>query len=395
MNVSEIMLELVRSIVFESGIEKKKLQGIKESINGEMLEALYKLSKAHDIDNLVGAALQKYALIAPNDSEISSKLCKSKLVAAFRCDKIERETTLILDTLEKAEFDHIPLKGAVIRKLYPEEWMRTSCDIDVLVRKEDLDAAIECLKSKLGYTAEDLKSGHDISLYSKNNIHIELHFTLEEKIEKVNGVLSSVWDNVYLVEGKSHRYRLTNEFLLFHVISHAAKHFVYGGCGVRCFIDMMLIKNQLQLDSIYFDDLINRSGLSSFAMVCDRLCKLWFEKAKVTDKSNKDFIYVVEEYVLCGGVYGSKSNRIKLTRKNTKKSYALSRIFMPYYLLKERYPILVDHKYLFPIFQVVRWFSLLDGKRFKRIRKEVQINNSIKDDQVQKSHEMILWLGLN
>ncbi|MBO4954226.1 MAG: nucleotidyltransferase family protein, partial [Clostridia bacterium] len=35
--------------------------------------------------------------------------------------------------------DFMPLKGAVIRQYYPEPWMRTSCDIDIHVKKDRLE----------------------------------------------------------------------------------------------------------------------------------------------------------------------------------------------------------------------------------------------------------------
>ena len=43
------------------------------------------------------------------------------------------------NALEKAQIPFVPLKGSVIRKYYPEAWMRTSSDIDVLVHKEDVE----------------------------------------------------------------------------------------------------------------------------------------------------------------------------------------------------------------------------------------------------------------
>lgn len=36
--------------------------------------------------------------------------------------------------LDEAQIHYIPLKGAVLRQLYPAPELRTSCDIDVLVR---------------------------------------------------------------------------------------------------------------------------------------------------------------------------------------------------------------------------------------------------------------------
>lgn len=392
MTTEKIMFELIRSVVFESEISDDKLSKIKENLSEETLESLYKLSKAHDVANLVGAALSDNRLIEI-ESEIQKKLYKEKFLAAFRCERLVRELAIITDTLEEAGIDHIPLKGSVIRDIYPQAWMRTSCDIDVLVKREDLEAAVECLRSKLGYSVEDLKTGHDISLYSSSKTHVELHYRLDEKIKSANEVLLSVWEHSTLQDGKKHAYKLTNEFLLFHVIAHAAKHIFCGGCGARCFIDLMLIKQKLNINTDRFNDLIDRSGLTAFTSACYELCGSWFDESYTNDKSNV-YLYDFEKYVLSGGVYGIVSNHIKVSRKNTTKSYAISRIFVPYDTLKNRYPILIKYKILFPLFQVVRWFSSLGKKDVERIKREIETNNAISDAEIDRSHEMLIWLGL-
>jgi hypothetical protein len=51
---------------------------------------------------------------------------------------MKHEFERICLVLEKAKIPHIPLKGSVLRKLYKEPWLRTSCDIDILVQEETL-----------------------------------------------------------------------------------------------------------------------------------------------------------------------------------------------------------------------------------------------------------------
>ena len=67
----------------------------------------------------------------------------------------------------------LPWKGAVFCKYYPEEWMRTSCDIDVLVRRDGLDGAVAWLTKRYGYVEKE-RATHDVSLYSMTGIHVEL-----------------------------------------------------------------------------------------------------------------------------------------------------------------------------------------------------------------------------
>ena len=70
--------------------------------------------------------------------------------------------------------------------------MRTSCDIDILVREQDIDTAAQAIGEKLGYRYES-KNYHDISLKSESGVHLELHFSLKENEENIDGLLSDCW----------------------------------------------------------------------------------------------------------------------------------------------------------------------------------------------------------
>ena len=154
---------------------------------------LYKLSKAHDLAHLVGDALIKNDLIG-ND-EIKEKYQKQVMIAIYRYEKINYELNRLRSALNEAQIPFIPLKGSVLRQYYPEPWMRTSCDIDILVHDEQVDNVAQMLVEKLGYTYEK-KLCHDISLISDGGVHLELHYSLieDEIIGRVESVLQPVWE---------------------------------------------------------------------------------------------------------------------------------------------------------------------------------------------------------
>ena len=104
---------------------------------------LYRLSKAHDLAHLVGNALIRQDRIT--DGELKAKFEKQIMVAVYRYEKINHELQRLCRTLNEAKIPFIPLKGAVIRQYYPEPWMRTSCDIDILVREEQVEEAARLL----------------------------------------------------------------------------------------------------------------------------------------------------------------------------------------------------------------------------------------------------------
>ena len=119
------------------------------------------------------------------------------MLAVYRLEKLNYELTKLCGALEQAEIPFIPLKCSVLRQYYPEPWMRTSCDIDVLVHEENLKRTISYLTEHLGYSYES-QSSHDVSLFSKNRNHIELHYDIlgDNVIDSVETVLKTIWDVV-------------------------------------------------------------------------------------------------------------------------------------------------------------------------------------------------------
>lgn len=167
------MMELIASEVCGKEIDKSQ-----HTLTDEDLAKLYKLSKSHDLAHLVGDALIKNNLIG--DGEIKAKFQNQMMLAVYRYEKINYELGRLREAMNEAKIPFIPLKGSVIRQYYPKPWMRTSCDIDILVHESDLERAVAMLVDKLAYKRES-KGSHDISLFSDYGVHLELHYSLIEK----------------------------------------------------------------------------------------------------------------------------------------------------------------------------------------------------------------------
>ena len=131
------------------------------------------------------------------------------MLAVYRLEKLNYELTKLCAALEQAEIPFIPLKGSVLRQYYPEPWMRTSCDIDVFVHEENLKRTISYLTEHLGYSYES-QSSHDVSLFSKNRNHIELHYDIwgDNVIDSVEPVLKKMWDVAPKNDNRQYQYKL-------------------------------------------------------------------------------------------------------------------------------------------------------------------------------------------
>ena len=83
---------------------------MKNLITPEMLPALFKLSKRHDLAHLIGDALDKNGLL-PEGTEAKKRFLQERNMAVYRYEQIQYEIEQICDVLEKARIPFIPLKG--------------------------------------------------------------------------------------------------------------------------------------------------------------------------------------------------------------------------------------------------------------------------------------------
>ena len=270
--------------------------------------------------------------------------------------------------------------------------MRTSCDIDILVHEDDAERAASFLVDKLEYTRQG-KSAHDISLYSPNKNHIELHYDLleDDYANSASEVLRKVWETAYLCDGYQYKYAMPDEMLYFYHIAHMAKHFIEGGCGIRPFIDLWILDRLEDADHDRRNDLLEKGNLLQFATVAQKLSRVWFEY-----ESHDDVSAQMEHYILLGGVYGTTENRVKVQqqKKGGKFKFLCSRIFMPYEELKFKYPILQKHKWLTPIMEIRRWFNLLKPSAMKRSLREAKMTTNVSTDQAQSTEAFLNNIGL-
>lgn len=354
------------------------------------LDEIYQYAKRNDMAHLVGYVLTKNGLISEEDESFSSFEVE-QYTAMLRRERQDFELSRICDALEEAEIDFIPLKGAVIRDLYPEPWMRTSCDIDVLVKKEDLPRAGECMVSSLGYR-KGKDSMHDESFYGEGSIHVELHFDLveEDHAEKSSEVLADVWSCAEVAEGKKHHMLMSDEMFYFYHVAHIAKHFEEAGIGARPFLDLYLLTRSGS-NSAKRDELLRRGELEVFERVAREISLCWFEGRELDELGQR-----AETFIMRCGAFGSAVNTILHAKKRLggKRRYLLGRVFMPYDSIKHAYPILQKHKWLLPFYQVARWFKLLSPKRAKKAAREIRRTNRLSDGDYLALKALMSDVGL-
>lgn len=365
------------------------------------LTELYRLSKAHDMAHLVGDSLSKCGVFANlldtiEESEratiekIKAKFENQVFTAVYRCENINYELEQLKQALNESKIPFMPLKGSVIRKFYPEPWMRTSCDIDILVKEADVDKASNILAERLQYKISE-KGQHDISLFSPSNIHVELHFKLLDLDFKQVSALNDIWSGVEIALVSGYEYCMSNELFLLYHIYHMAKHFVHGGCGIKPFIDLWVIQNRIGYDEEKTEKLLKESDLLLFYHHAMELMDVWLE-----GKPHNSITQEMENYILQGGVYGTLEQQLAMSqnKKGGKFRHLLSRTFLSYEQMIVYYPSVKKYPILFPFYQVRRWFRILFCGGRKAAMNEIKANQNLSEEKNQIAKKMIDELGL-
>ena len=360
----------------------------KEQIDEQVLLRLYKLSKIHDLAHVVCYALIKNGLIEKG-TQIYNAFLREQQLAVIRYEQTNHELKFICDVLEKEGIKFIPLKGSVLRDYYKEPWLRTSCDIDVLIKHDDLEKTTKLLTEKYQCSLTG-RTEHDVSFMTVGNVHLELHFKLVEG-NKSEKVLETVWERVKLKEGKNYHYLMNSEMYYFYHVAHMAKHFEDGGCGIRTFLDLYLMLENMPVDKLELDKLLGDGGLKAFCDASKNLALSWFGGEEKTELSRR-----MEDYILGAGVYGNVQNRVAVHEgeKGGKFRYIFRRIFLPYSQLKILYPKIEKHKILTPFCGIHRWFKILFGGRAKRAVNELKISANMDKEQLNSTRKLISELGL-
>ncbi len=379
--LQDIILKILRSELNETEPEDI----VKAQLTSEEISALFSLSKRHDLAHIVSQALYKCGLLT--DQEMLSKFSRAEMMSVYRNEQIKYAYKQICDCFDESDIPYIPLKGSVIRPYYPKESMRTSCDIDILIKEENLDNAINILVQK-GFKCGK-KNYHDVSLYSPNKIHLELHFNIQEKIDSLDIVLKDAWEHAELIHGS--RYEFSKEFFMFHIFAHMSYHFLSGGCGVRSLMDIWIIKHKMGIDYTEAKSLLKKAGIYQFAEEINNLVDVCF-----SDKPKDDFSKVLLSYIFNGGVYGTMQNQIivKKSRNNSMVIYVLKKFFLPYKDMKAKYPVLQKCPFLLPLCWIRRLFEIIFGGKVIKSVPELKTANEVTNGEVEIMRQIRQRLGL-
>lgn len=305
-----------------------------------------------------------------------------------------------LSLFEKYGIKNIVSKGYVLKKLYPNEELRTMGDMDILICEENSKRTDKILKEN-GYTVNNLFV-NEIS-YTKSGCAVEVHTSLMDDDLGNDFDYSSYFNEkskfALPYRGK-YTYVLKNEDHLIYLIAHIAKHFYNEGCGIRMIMDIAVFVKSLNsyLDWEYIYRQLKEIKLEKFANNIFYMCKKWFNSHMELKYMSDELYYAISTYILEAGTFGfyNRSTGTKLVRNQKDKNVfkgILSWIFPTSKVMRKKIPWYKDKSAVFlPVAWGNMWFRSLKQKKIEGLKKAGGAVSGRKE--AKKEFQMLKELGL-
>lgn len=318
-----------------------------------------KFCYAHKILNVVYYGLKRNNVVIPDNFRniFEENMLHSMLKDAQRDVEIDN----LSDEFEKNSIKHMIMKGHIIKKIYPESYLRSMSDVDILVGK-DIERASDILIQN-GFILKSKEFLH-YSFKKENSFSIELHKSLvDESLETLYSYFKTGFEKAKKSEGFNYKYELSNEDFYIFLIAHLAKHYKICGTGIRSIIDVYLYnKTFTTLNWEYICNELKKIGLKDFESNIKELSYKWF-----SGDFNGNFDSV-DDYIISGGVYGNIDNHelnkfILDESQNGKYKYLIRTVFPNKKYMCARYSFLKKAPVFIPIFWIIRIISTLFSKK--------------------------------
>lgn len=350
--------------------------------------------KKHQLGNLIyyGAVNCGMDSKSPVMQELFAITYKSMIVDERQRAELQR----LMAAFDANGIHYMPVKGVLMKALYPKPDMRIMGDADILIKLDQYDR-IRPVMQELGF-AEKLESDHEL-IWQKPSLYLELHKRL---IPSYNYDYAAYYGDGWRLGHPSKenpcRYEMTDEDQMIYLFTHFAKHYRDGGIGVRHMLDLYLFrKAKPNLDVQYLSQELEKLRLNRFFDNIYSTLAVWFDGAKANELTEQ-----ITGFIFSSGAYGAhdahqiaqgirdKAN-VGGTTKQVKRRAWFRLIFLPYGSMCEKYPVLKKAPILLPIMWVVRWFAAIfkNPKSIFAQRKRVKMLSEEKLDAWESNMQAV------
>ena len=332
------------------------------------LAALYQAANRHQLTAIVAMSLESAGIKDSTFTQAKGKAIRKIIL-------MDAEKAALFARLEEAGIWYMPLKGAVLKELYPAIGMRQMSDFDILFdanRADDLPGIME----SIGFTVDHIGSGHHDAYEKEPVCRFEMHRMLFSTFydEKLYRYYQAVKSRLLKDEDNEFGYHFSDEDFYIYMIAHEYKHFSGSGTGLRSVLDTyVFLRKNVALDWGYIACEMEKLGLSDFEAKNRSLSMhLFGGEARSAEEQ------AMLDYILSSGTYGTVQNRFHNIiaayggGKRGKLRYMLDRFCVPcretdpnYAAYAGQYPVFYRHKLLLPVLPFYRIFYSVKSGRFK------------------------------
>ena len=360
MTVSDYLINLIRSTIRnEMPMEKP------DDISWQ---SLFELAKYHQVGELAFFSVEKLQ----NKPEGADK--QQWMREHERCEVIDilqrEEAEMIVEAASKKEIGILPLKGYIIKQIYPKTTYREMGDLDFLIEPGKVDE-MDSIMKEMQYAADDvgLEESHDV--YKKDPyLVVENHRRLLPPSEENHWYTDDIWERLESDSANPYHKSMTwTDFYLYHLL-HFEKHYSMGGCGIRSIVDHYYIMKELKdkIDWDFVKEILPKMNYVEFEKMITDLALALFDDGKMTEELEK-----VLKFMIGSGSYGTLEQFQRFEFENykkemgikTKKGYFFRRMFMERERMEYIYPSLKKQGWLLPFFWIHRLFKAVFTKRGK------------------------------
>ena len=371
-----------------------------EKLDNPNYNEIYKLAKFHSIQNMlyyaIMAYIDKFSLTSQVEPELLKKLASDNKNAIAKAAYQEEEKEVIFKELEANNIKYMPMKGSIIKYLYPSIDMRSMADLDIYF--DDLRSAeVRKILINLGY---------DVTLYKKSNhdtyqkipfMEVEMHRGLLSESYAISRYYKDFWPRLIKASEESFQYNFNiNDYYVF-MTAHAARHFSSGGIGIRNVVDEYIYLNKYQdeLDFDYINKELSHIGLAKFESNLKKLSKYWFTDVAL-EPADVSLMEEMADYIIKSGTYGTLEHGTlnKLMGEGvseninaSKVKYLWHRLFPSISNMKRRNPILNKVIILLPWFYFTRLLRGIFKKR-EDTKAEVKATTKVNKKHIEKNKKM-------
>ena len=339
-------------------------------VNGMDLAALCREAKRHMLASAVAFALAS-AGVQSGDFVLEQAKAVRKMAI------MDSEQIQIINRFEEAGIWYMPLKGAVLKSLYPAFGMRQMSDRDILVDPARM-ADVRQIMEGLGFTTEEFGEHHHDCYVKPPVSNFEMHHHLFEGMQgkKITDYYANVTSRLLKDEGNAFGWHFSPEDFYLHMVVHEYKHHSGSGTGLRSLLDTYVYLKNTPLNMDYVAAETEKLGIAGFERENRILAQHLFSGVTLTAAEQR----MLQRFV-GSGTYGSEEHfaENQLAAKG-RKGYFLSRLTLPYSVMQEHYPVLKKLPVLYPFCWAHR---LVHGFLFKhdKFMHQLKIGLSRKDDQ--------------